>query len=106
MIEVKEIFSADMYRDGGSRSFCFHGNGGEWYEFFMEIRRRNGQWDGYCEPKLYLQSMNHGNAVREFTWDDAIEFVDSLEFDNERFNELVAVVQRRGESRISPTGNA
>jgi len=46
--------------------------------------------------------MNHGNAVREFTWDDAIEFVDSLEFDNERFNELVAVVQQRGNPEHRP----
>ena len=106
MIEVKEIFSADIYRDGGSRSFCFHGNDGEWYEFFMPIRRRNGKWDGYCEPKLYLRSMNDGNSVRDFTWDDAIEFVHSLKFDNDRFHELVSAVQQRGESGISPTGNA
>ena len=93
---VVEIFCADIIRDGGSRCFCYHSDAGNWYEFHM---RFIGDVDGkasYDSPMLYLKSVNEGNVVHEFTWDEALHFVSSLHFDNLRFAELVEIVSNRG----------
>ena len=91
IVPVIEIFAADIYRYGGSRCFCFHSDDGNWYEFHVPIA-----WGYYKEPSLYLESVNNRTAVHKFTWDEAIEFVSKLEFDNERFTQLVEVVANRG----------
>ena len=94
MIEVREIFNADIYRDGGSLSFCFYSGNDDWYEFFLPTRPQN---DGYHAPKLFHHSVNDGSPLHEFSWDEALEFVTPLEFDNPRFRQLVTAVRNKGE---------
>ena len=94
---VVEIFNADIYRDGGSRSFCYHSDDGNWYEFHVRVLHRRFVVTGYAEPVLYLKSVNDRNVVHELSWDEAIDFVDQLEYDNQRFRELLEVVGRRGQ---------
>jgi len=42
-------------------------------------------------------------VVYGFTWEESIEFVRDLEYDNDRFRELVVAVNQRGETKIPPT---
>ena len=95
-VTVVEIFNADIYRDGGSRCFCFHSDDDNWYEFHLPVERCNGDIVGYSEPVLYLNSVNDQNVIQQFSWDQAREFVSGLHFDNERFRELVDVVLKCG----------
>ncbi len=66
---VVEIFHADIYRDGGSRCFCFHSDDGNWYEFHVPVKRSHGKVTGHSEPVLYLNSVNDQNVVHQFSWD-------------------------------------
>jgi hypothetical protein len=96
LVHVDKIFMVDICRDGGSYSLCFYSTDGEWYEFFVPIK-----WDGdvavaYETPRLYFRSVNDGNLVRTFAWEEAQQFVAPLQFDNSRFRELVDVLQNRG----------
>ena len=100
IVPVVEIFNADIYRDGGSRCFCFHSDDGNWYEFHVPIKHSDGAVCGHSEPTLYLKSVNDRNVVHEFSWDGAIEFISKLEYDNGRFRELVDVVSRRGKMKF------
>lgn len=93
---VVEIFTADIYRDGGSRCFCYHSDNGNWYEFHVRIRFDGESLTHYDPPVLYLNSVNDGNPVREFSWDEAVNFVSDLAFDHPRFAELVEVVSNHG----------
>ena len=60
--------------------------------------RFNWDVDGtpYDPPVLFLHSVNDGNIVHQFTWDEALQFVSGLHFEDSRFAELVEVVSNRG----------
>ena len=95
-VAVVEILHADIYRDGGSRCFCFHSDDGKWYEFHVPVKRTDGVVSGYSEPTLYLKSVNDRNVVHRFSWDEVRKFISELRFDNKRFHELVDVVMEHG----------
>lgn len=96
LFPVVEIFNADIYRDGGSRCFCYYSNDGDWYEFHVPIKSFGDSGTHYNPPELYLNSVNDRNLVHEFTWDEAMDFISDLYFDHPRFSELVQVVTNRG----------
>ena len=95
-VAVVKIFDAQIYRDGGSRCFCFHSDDGNWYEFHVPVTRTDGVVSGHSEPTLYLESVNNQNAVHHFSWSEVQEFLLDLHFDKDRFRELVDVVSKRG----------
>jgi hypothetical protein len=95
-IKVSKIFGADIYRDGGSYSLGFYSDDEEWYEFFIPIIWEGDATVGYNTPVLYFNSVNHHRVLRDFTWDEAAEFLKPLSYDNHRFHELVEVVALRG----------
>lgn len=100
-IKVNKIIGADIYRDGGSYSLCFYSDDNDWYEFFIPIK-----WEGdtsvrYHTPILYFNSVNDHRVLRDFTWDEAAEFLEPLSYESHRFHELREVVRRRGASRDS-----
>jgi len=50
---------------------------------------------------LYNGASSSKNMVHQFSWDEAIDFVSALDFDSERFRELVAIVLNRGHKATS-----
>lgn len=96
LVIVDKIFMVEICRDGGSYSLCFYATDKEWYEFFVPIKWDGESTIGYEMPKLYFRSVNDGNMIRNFTWEEAQQFVSPLSFGNSRFDELVAVCQNQG----------
>ena len=116
-ISVARVFSVDIYRDGGSYGLCFYSPDNEWFEFHVPIQKSFSGRDKpyYHPPRLYLQSVNSGNVIRNFTWEEADEFVSSIlpeqivpsipperlglpeDYELSRFSELVEIIRRRGE---------
>lgn len=99
--QVAEILGADIYRDGGSRCFWFSSDDGKHYEFFLKRNLAVSDESRYKPPVLYLGSVNDRQPVREFSWEEAIDFVSGLEFDYFRFEELVNVVMNKGKVDLS-----
>lgn len=95
-IRIKEIFGADVYRDGGSYGFFFHAYNGSWYEFFIQRDLNGTTGTEYYEPQLYLEGVNSKNVVYTFSWKEALKFVQDLEYENERFAELKRIVANGG----------
>lgn len=92
LVPVVEIFHADIYRDGGSRCFCYYSDDGKWYEFHVRIKCSVDGKEQYHPPVLYLGSANDHEVIHEFTWEEAHDFISDLKFDNRRFSELNEVV--------------
>jgi hypothetical protein len=67
---ISRIIDADICRDGGSYSFCFYSDDSQWYD----------------------------KLVDQLTWEDGRNFLDGVEYDNQRFRELVAIVKAEGRS--------
>jgi hypothetical protein len=94
-IKVSKIIECDIYRDGGSYSLCFYSDDNQWYEFFIPIKWSDGTI-AYNTPILYFNSVNNHRVLRDFTWDEATEFLKPLSYDDHRFHELIEVVRLRG----------
>jgi len=95
-MNVKDIFNADIYRDGGSYGFCFHSDNGSWYEFFIQRDLRRVSGNDYLPPKIYLEGCNSKNVISELSWEQGQEFIRQLNYNNDRFAELVAIVNANG----------
>lgn len=96
-MNVVEIWNTEYYRDGGSYGFSFDSDDGKEYEFFMQVNYTNShQVTGYSEPVIYLQDCNSGKIVEKFTWEEAQKYVAALSYDNDRFVELVQIINSRG----------
>jgi hypothetical protein len=96
---ISRIIGADICRDGGSYSFCFYSDDSQWYEFFLRTRAfENAAPASHFPPVIYLGSANDDKVVDRLSWDDGRNFLDGVEYDNERFRELVAIVKAEGKS--------
>jgi hypothetical protein len=95
-MKVQKIWSADIYRDGGSYGFCFDSDDGHWYEFFLEVRTCEQSEESHHPPVIFHKSVNHKNPSQQLRWEEAKAFIAPLHYDEPRFNELVAIVMREG----------
>ncbi|MEZ5429155.1 MAG: hypothetical protein R2747_23110 [Pyrinomonadaceae bacterium] len=97
-MKVEKIWEADVYRDGGSYGFCFDSDDGNWYEFFIQTKafEQSASDDDYYPPVIYLEGCNSKKVVKEFSWREAQKYVASLKYDNQRFRELVEIVNNNG----------
>lgn len=96
-MKVVEIGMVDIYRDGGSYGMVFEANDGQVYELFLEtLAFEPGSLESHRAPVLYLGGCNSGNIVVRMSWEEAEAFVAPLRFDDERFQELIAIVMRHG----------
>lgn len=95
-MKIVEIFTADVYRDGGSYGFCFHSDDGNWYEFFTKRDLNRTSGNDYLTPIIFLESCNDNNVVATLNWSEAQEFVKGLEY-NERMRELITIVFNNGD---------
>lgn len=96
---VKRIWAADICRDGGSYCFCFDSDDGNWYEFFLKTKAFDPTAStSHDAPVIYRESSNDGQLVRALTWAEAEQFVSQLNYDDTRFQELLAVVASEGRS--------
>lgn len=95
-VRIKEIFGADVYRDGGSYGFFFHAYNGSRYEFFIQRDLDGATGNDYYEPQMFLEGVNSNNVVFSFSWKEALKFVQDLEYENERFTELKRIVENGG----------
>ena len=96
-MNVVEIWNVEYYLDGGSYAFSFGSNDGKDYEFFIEVNFTDSHGvTRYSEPVIYLQDYNSGIIVKKFTWEEAQKYVSILSYDNERFLELVNIVNNFG----------
>ena len=96
-MKVTKINGADVYRDGGSYGFWFDSDDGSWYEFFIKTRKFEKDPDNdYYPPVIYLEGSNSKNIVQKLSWSEAQEFIKPLAYDNERFKELIKVVNNNG----------
>ena len=96
-MNVKEIFNADIYRDGGSYGFCFYSNNGSWYEFFIQRDLRGVSGVDYFPPQIYLEGCNSKNVITQLSWTQGKEFIKPLKYDNDRFAELTEIVNNNGQ---------
>jgi len=97
-MKVQKIWAADICRDGGSYGFCFDSDDGHWYEFFLRTRafEQPQSEESHHPPVIYLESVNDRKPVQQLTWEEAKIFIAPLHFDEQRFDELVAIVMREG----------
>ena len=97
-MNVERIWAADVYRDGGSYGFCFDSDDGHWYEFFLQTRafEEPQPQESHYPPVIYLESVNDKKPVQQLTWEEAKAFIAPLRYEGQRFQELVAVVNREG----------
>ena len=97
-MKVVEIWNTEYYRDGGSYGFNFDSDDGNEYEFYMQVEYSKDESAviGYKTPVLYYQETTKLELVKEFSWDQAKEYVSSLKYDDERFYELVEIINNRG----------
>ena len=93
-MEVTKISHADIYRDGGSYGFTFDSDDGNWYVFFVQY---DLETRSYQPPAIYLEGPNNDKIVREFTWEEARDFVAPLRFENHRFARLVELVLKHAQ---------
>ena len=93
-LKITEIFGVDICRDGGSYSLSFRADDGEWYEFFVQVKGIEST--DYHEPKLYKQGVNGGVVVEEYTWKSASSFLSKISCKEERFAEIVQLVEAGG----------
>jgi len=97
-MKAVRVHWADLYRDGGSYGFGFDADDGRRYEFFLKTTAFGPpSAQSHEPPVLNLQDCNDGDEILRMSWDEAQAFVAPLVFDNPRFEELVAIVMRRGE---------
>jgi len=90
---VVKIWSADIYRDGGSYGFCFDSDDGNWYEFFLQTRAFEvSATESHDPPVIYLKGVNSKQAIRTLSWEEAKTFVVPLHYESTRFAELVNIV--------------
>lgn len=93
-----EIWGADIYRDGGSYGFSFDSDDGDWYEFFLQTTAfAPSPSSTHHPPVIYWQGPNSGRIIQRFTWEEGRAFIAPLSYDNDRFRELVAIVNTAGE---------
>jgi hypothetical protein len=77
--------------------FCFDSDDGHWYEFFLRTRAFDPTaGTSHDPPAIYLESSNSGQLVRNLSWAEGRAFVAELNYDNERFRELLAIVAAEG----------
>lgn len=94
---VKKIWSADIYRDGGSYGFSFDSDDGRWYEFFLKNRAfETGAGASHHAPAIYLKGSNDDRLICSLSWAEGKAFIADLVYDNRRFRELRAVVASEG----------
>lgn len=100
-MKVQAIWAADVYRDGGSYGFCFDSDDGRWYEFFLQTRAfdQSPSPESHFPPVIYLESVNDKKPVQRLTWEEAKAFVAPLQYENQRFHEMVAIVIREGKNQ-------
>lgn len=100
LMKVAKIWAADVYRDGGSYGFCFDSDDGNWYELFLGTRAFEipTPQESHFPPVIFLESVNDKKPVRHLSWEEAMDFVAPLRFSNERFKELVSIIERSGKS--------
>ena len=97
-VKVVKIWSADVYRDGGSYGFYFDSDDGHWYEFFIQTRAFEDppSEESHYPPVIFLGSVNDKKPVRLFTWEEAKAFIAPLHYEEQRFDEIVAIVMQEG----------
>jgi hypothetical protein len=97
-VRVREIWDADIYRDGGSYGFCFDSDDGCWYEFFLKTKAfERPSSESHHPPVIYLEGCNSGKVVQSLSWQEARSFVAPLKYNNARFAELVEIVMNEGQ---------
>jgi len=96
---VKRIWAADICRDGGSYCFCFDSDDGHWYEFFLKTNAFDLSASSTHEaPAIYRGGSNDGQLIRKLSWDEGKRFVAQLNYEDMRFQELLAVVAAEGKA--------
>ncbi len=93
-MEITKIFGADVCRDGGSYSLTFESNDKEWYELFVQVKGIES--NEYFEPAIYRGGFNDGKLIEKLSWECAKVFLQSINYDNSRFHELVKLVGNNG----------
>lgn len=95
-MKIVKVFGADIYRDGGSYGFCFYADDGHWYEFFLQVKTDELGMICYQNPTIYFEGRNSERIVQRLDWKSARDFILSCHCDENRFHEIVTIVNQEG----------
>jgi len=96
-MNVVHVFFADIYRDGGSYGFTFLAEDGHEDEFFLKTRAfEQATSETHAPPVIYREGVNSGVVVKELSWEQGQVFIAPLGYLNDRFDELVHIVNASG----------